>query len=73
MTDRSGRPDPLQAECDFRDFLRNGGIAQPDAVEHDPEAEEIIFIWHEPKFAVVLELTERRGAPDGWAYPPAPV
>ncbi len=65
-------PTPAQAEEHFRNLLRDEGLAQPDAVEHDPEADELVFLWHEPKLAVVLELCEdedvrMRG------MPPAPV
>ena len=49
-------PDPAQAEIHFRAMLSEGDIAQPDDVEYDPAANELIFFWHEPKLAVVLEL-----------------
>ena len=49
-------PTPAEAEAYFRDMLSEGDIAQPDDVEYDPAANELIFFWHEPKLAVVLEL-----------------
>jgi hypothetical protein len=47
-------PRHRQAEADFRRLLEEGGLAQPDAVEVSPG--ELVFFWHEPKLAVVLEL-----------------
>ncbi len=49
-------PTPDQAEEYFRQMLADGEIEQPDEVEYDPAANELIFFWHEPKLAVVLEL-----------------
>jgi len=49
-------PTPDQAEEYFRQMLADGEIEQPDEVEYDPAANELVFFWHEPKLAVVLEL-----------------
>lgn len=48
-------PTPDQSEEYFRQMLADGEIEQPDDVEYDPAANELIF-WHEPQLAVVLEL-----------------
>ena len=47
---------PAEAEAYFRRMLSEGDLEQPDEVEYDPAANELIFFWHEPKLAVVLEL-----------------
>jgi len=47
---------PEEAEEYFRQMLADGEIDQPDDVEYDPAANELVFFWHEPKLAVVLEL-----------------
>jgi len=47
---------PNQVEARFRQVLAEGDMEQPDEVEFDPAANELIFFWHEPKLAVVLEL-----------------
>lgn len=48
--------DPAEAEERFRRLLRDGDIDQPDEVEHDPAANELIFFWNDPQVAIVLEL-----------------
>ena len=37
-------------------MLADGEIEQPDDVEYDPAANELVFFWHEPKVAIVVEL-----------------
>jgi hypothetical protein len=49
-------PTPEEAESYFRQMLADGEFEQPDDVEYDPAANELIFFWHEPKLAVVPEL-----------------
>lgn len=56
MSEATTRTDPADAEASFRDLLRDGDIDQPDEVEYDPAANELVFFWHEPKVAIVLEL-----------------
>lgn len=56
MDDPPANPTPPEAEEYFRATLADGEIAQPDDVEYDPAANELIFFWYEPKLAVVLEL-----------------
>ena len=44
-----------------RDFVRvaaRAGLPEPDEVHYDEEAEEMEFIWHDQKLAVVVELDE---------------
>lgn len=52
-------PSPQQAEQHFRELLRKEALAQPDEVEHDSDADELIFRWRERKLAVVIELSDR--------------
>ena len=50
-----------KAEASFRRLLEEGGLPQPDAVEVEPDS--LVFLWHEPELAVVVEL-EEPGAAD---------
>lgn len=52
------RPSPQEVEAHFRSLIDREGIARPDAVEHDPEAEELTFLWREPKVAIVIKLSD---------------
>ncbi len=58
MSELPQHPTPWQVEDHFRSLLREEGFAQPDEVEHDPEAAELVFLWREPKVAIVIELSE---------------
>jgi len=58
MSEPERKPSPEEAEERFRALLRENEMPEPDAVEHDPAAEELIFLWHEQKLAVVIELSE---------------
>ena len=44
----------IEAEHHFRQLLHRGGLPQPDAVEYHET--EVLFLWHESKAAVVVEL-----------------
>jgi|GEM_PF-6993038 hypothetical protein len=63
MATNHERPTPEAAERRFRELLRESGIDQPDSVEHDPFANELIFLWEDPKLAVVLDLDDREPQP----------
>jgi hypothetical protein len=45
-----------EAEERFRELLESGGIAPPDEVEY--EAASVVFLWHEPKVAVFVDLDD---------------
>jgi hypothetical protein len=47
-------PRHRRAEDDFRRLLSDGDFLPPDDVQYDEAS--IIFRWHEPKLAVVLDL-----------------
>jgi hypothetical protein len=49
-------PRHREAEAAFRSLLEDGGLPQPDAVEVSPY--RLLFLWHEPKLAVSLELDD---------------
>jgi hypothetical protein len=42
------------AERAFRELLPEAGLPQPDEVEYRDES--VVFLWHETKLAVVVEL-----------------
>jgi hypothetical protein len=48
----------IEAEHHFRQLLHRGGLPQPDAVEYHET--EVLFLWHESKAAVVVELEDAR-------------
>ena len=50
----------IRAEQQFRHLLDRGALPQPDAVEYHET--EVVFLWHESKAAVVVELDETSGA-----------
>lgn len=51
------RPTPQEVEDHFRNLLDEEGIPQPDEVEHDLAVGELLFLWHERKVAIVIELS----------------
>lgn len=59
----SERGDPVDIERRFRAICESGGIEQPDEVDFDPIAGEIVFLWTEEKFAVVVDLNEQSDGP----------
>ncbi len=54
--DLQARMDDLEKR--FRALLDRGGLDQPDEVEHDALAEELVFMWHTEKVAIVVEPDE---------------
>lgn len=47
---------PDEVEARFREVLAEGEVAQPDDVEYDPAANELLFFWNEQKVCIVVEL-----------------
>jgi hypothetical protein len=45
---------PTTIETRFRELLTAEGLPQPDAIERRPD--ELVFLWHDQKLAVVVEL-----------------
>lgn len=66
-------PTPEEAEARFRALLDEGGFDQPDEVEYDPGAGELLFLWREQKVAIVIELREDPPSGLGALAPEPPV
>lgn len=49
-------PRHREAEAAFRSLLEEGGLPQPDSVEVSPA--RLLFLWHEPKLAVAVDLDD---------------
>jgi hypothetical protein len=47
---------PTATEMRLRELLAAEGLAQPDAIERRPN--ELVFVWHDQKLAVVVELND---------------
>jgi hypothetical protein len=47
--------DPHEAEARFRQLLADNDLPEPDEVEHRPG--ELLFLYHDRKLAVVVELS----------------
>jgi hypothetical protein len=57
---RTSRHD--EAEQKMRDLLDDAGLPEPDEVRQEFEPDEVVFIWHETKTAIVVELDEGSGS-----------
>jgi hypothetical protein len=54
------------AERALRELLPDAGLPQPDEVEYREES--VVFLWHETKLAVIVDLDGTgAGAEGGWA------
>jgi hypothetical protein len=51
-------PRSLDAERRLRELLAESGLPAPDEVRHDAVAGEVLFLFHEQKLAVVIDLEE---------------
>jgi hypothetical protein len=49
------------AELRFREIAAQAGLPEPDEVVYHEDDEELEFLWHEQKLAVVVELHENPG------------
>jgi hypothetical protein len=45
-----------EAEVAFRRLIEDGELAEPDAVQYTDEG--VVFVWHEPQLAVVVEFDD---------------
>jgi hypothetical protein len=45
-----------QIEARFRELVEVGELPEPDEVEYEPES--VVFLWHEPKLAVVVDFDD---------------
>jgi hypothetical protein len=55
MTNLDARRDEVEAR--FRALLTDGDLPEPDEVEHHET--HLVFLWHGPKVAFVVELDDR--------------
>jgi hypothetical protein len=44
------------AEAAFRRLIDDGEFAEPDEVQYEDAS--VVFLWHEPKLAVVVDLDD---------------
>jgi hypothetical protein len=51
------------AERAFRELLPEAGLPQPDEVEYREES--VVFLWHETKLAVIVDLDGTGSAAGG--------
>ncbi|HEX8744588.1 MAG TPA: hypothetical protein VF712_15800 [Thermoleophilaceae bacterium] len=45
-------------ERDFLPLAAQAGLPEPDEVNYREDEEEVEFVWHEQKLAVIVELDE---------------
>jgi hypothetical protein len=50
------------AEQKLRDLLDGAGLPEPDEVCHESDPDEVVFLWHDTKTAIVVELDEGDGS-----------
>jgi hypothetical protein len=55
-------PTHAEAEERMRELLRDNDLPEPDSVLYDDG--EVVFLWHEPKRAVIVELDGGRSGLD---------
>jgi hypothetical protein len=49
-------PTHQEVETHFRSLLADADLPPPDDVGYEPES--VVFYWHEPKLAVVVDFDE---------------
>jgi hypothetical protein len=54
--DTTSSPRALEAEARFRQLLADNDLPEPDEVEHRPG--ELLFLYHDRRLAVVVELAQ---------------
>ncbi|MEA2177321.1 MAG: hypothetical protein QOG77_618 [Solirubrobacteraceae bacterium] len=45
-----------QAEAAFRRLIYDGQFAEPDEVQYEDAS--VVFLWHEPQLAVIVDLDD---------------
>src|SRR4051812_29867158 len=58
----------LAAERAFRELLDENDLPRPDTVEY--EEASVVFLWHETKLAVVIDLADAPPTAAPYAVPP---
>jgi len=52
----------------MRDLLEDAGLPTPDEVRHEFDPDEVVFLWHDTKAAIVVELDEGSGFAEPLRY-----
>jgi hypothetical protein len=55
-------PTHAEVETRFRKLLRDAELPEPDDAAHEPDS--IVFYWHGPKVAVVVDLDDPDPLPE---------
>jgi hypothetical protein len=50
-----------EVEARFRQLLADASLPEPDAVEYEPAS--VVFFWHAPKAAVVVDFDDAADGP----------
>jgi len=64
-------PTHAEAEERMRELIASGGLAEPDEVRYEFDPDEVVFVWHRRRLAVIVELEE--GGDDAAGMIPPPV
>jgi len=62
-------PTHAEAEERMRELIASGGLAEPDEVRYEFDPDEVVFVWHQPRLAVIVELEEAGDDADGMIPP----
>jgi hypothetical protein len=60
-------PHHAEVEAAFRALLCDADLPPPDSVRYEPRS--VLFSWHEPRLAVVVDLDESLPAPASGSSP----
>ncbi len=56
MAELPENPTPIQVECHFRNLLWEEGMQQPDQIRYEVDPKRIVFLWHDRKVAIEIEV-----------------
>ena len=56
----------------MRELLDGAGLAEPDEVRHEFDPDEVVFLWHATKTAIVVELEGGGGSAEPLRYADIP-
>jgi hypothetical protein len=49
------------AERRMRELIEQAGLPEPEEVRYEFDPDEVVLMWHEPRFAVVVDLEDTDG------------
>jgi hypothetical protein len=58
---QTGTANHRDAEQRMRELIENAGLPEPDEVRYEFDPNEVVFMWRDPKLAVVVDLDEPKG------------